>query len=380
MSKLKYDYNAGGDEIDEIKNNTNKIDDRNVKSNTSTINDSVDNDKKDINKSVNIDLNITNIFLWLFSNHFTFTSTVLIIGGIIGAIGYARSKNITIIPPEIIGLFSNQNPSVWPIIITSLGLIAIVISLYLMSNRFFASIKPIRDFYTQISRLNLKNAIYQIEEKIDEIQFYIKDNINNNIADSLKETTESTHKIFGILVTISNAVKGLPDVGRLKEMLSIRTKLLFSDIIQVTINTDYFSFLLIAPIAPMMAQDPSYNRIFSKKAFAEERLNASIELVKKNYIADVEKIIAAKLTCNQRAVIGQYLDDQLEVIHKLIVNISLLEGSDNAQHSTVDRPTIDMLLYNINKQISIMDVELTNIFNSVIFTDHIYTKRSTEKE
>ena len=72
MSKLKYDYNAGGDEIDEIKNNTNKIDDRNVKSNTSTINDSVDNDKKDINKSVNIDLNITNIFLWLFSNHFTF--------------------------------------------------------------------------------------------------------------------------------------------------------------------------------------------------------------------------------------------------------------------------------------------------------------------
>ena len=380
MSKLKYDYNAGGDEIDEIKNNTDKTNDRNVKSNASTINDSVDSDKKDGIKSINIDLNITRIFLWLFSNHFIFTSVVLIIGGIIGAIGYAKSKNITIIPPEVISFFSSQNPSVWPIIITSLGLIAIVISLYIISNRFFASIKPIRDFYAQISRLNLKNAIFQIEEKIDEIQFYIKDNISINITDSLKETTESTNKIFGILVTISNAVKGLPDVGRLKEMLSIRTKLLFSDIIQVTINTDYFSFLLIAPIAPMMAQDPSYNRIFNKKAFAEERLNASIELVKKNYIADVEKIIAAKLTCNQRAVIGQYLDDQLEVIRKLIVNISLLEGSDNTQHSTVDRPTIDMLLYNINKQISIMDVELTNIFNSVIFTDHIYTKRSTEKE
>lgn len=380
MSKLKYDYNAGGDEIDEIKNNTDKIDDRNVKSNTSTIVNSVDSDNKDGNKSVNIELNITRIFLWLFSNHFTFTSTVLIVGSIIGAIGYARSKNITIIPPEIIGLFSNPGPSVWAISITSLGLIAIIISLYLMSNRFFASIKPIRDFYTQVSRLNFKNAIYQIEEKIDEIQFYIKDNINTNITDSLKETTESTHKIFGILVTISNAVKGLPDVGRLKEMLSIRTKLLFSDIIQVTINTDYFSFLLIAPIAPMMAQDPSYNRIFCKKAFAEERLNASIELVKKNYITDVEKIIAAKLTESQRTVISQYLDDQLEIIHKLIVNISLLEGSDGQQVSSSERPTIDMLLYNINKQISIMDVELTNIFNSVIFTDHIYTKRSTEKE
>ena len=370
MSKLKYDYNAGGDEIDEIKNNTDKTYDRNVKSTTSidTIIDSIDDDKKDdggkkdVGKTVNIDLNITRIFLWLFSNHFTFTSTVLVIGGIIGAIGYARSNNIDIIPPELISFLSSQSPSVWPIIITVIGLIVIAMSICLMANKFFASIKPI------------KNTIYQIEEKIDDIQFYLKDNISTNITDSLKETSESTHKIFEILVTISNAVKGLPDVGRLKEMLSIRTKLLFSDIIQVTINTDYFSFLLIAPIAPMIAQDPSYNKIFSKKAFAEERLNTSIELVKKNYIIDIEKIIAAKLTESQRTVISQYLDTRFETIHKLIVNISLLEGSDGQQVSSSERPTIDMLLYNINKQISIMDSELSGIFNTTIFSTHSYTK------
>ena len=160
------------------------------------------------------------------------------------------------------------------------------------------------------------------------------------LSDLVSENVIDIRKIVNTLEAINNTLKRIPDKSTILDILTIRTKLIFSSVIEVI--AEYLSNIIVAGR--------------SKRSFMENKLKNKLEEVKSQYLAEITILSKNTLDNDIRDKMIECLDKAFERILFLIVN-------------TEDINTIDELLSNIGYVIKDLTVTLTNMYdNNLLLT------------
>lgn len=282
---------------------------------------------------ISINLNATEILKILITEHFFATcAAIVVISCIIAAIKY--NYDLTVIISYIVTYLTA----------TSVG--AIVLALVIATCTMCIIYK--------INNIAKANKIHEVLHntlcaEINDMQAIIvkmndkNGNLTTNLgmlSDLVSENVIDIRKIVNTLEAINNTLKRIPDKSTILDILTIRTKLIFSSVIEVI--AEYLSNIIVAGR--------------SKRSFMENKLKNKLEEVKSQYLTEITILSKNTLDNDIRDKMIECLDKAFERILFLIVN-------------TEDINTIDELLSNIGYVIKDLTVTLTNMYdNNLLLT------------
>lgn len=282
---------------------------------------------------ISINLNATEILKILITEHFLATCiAVIIITCIFTAIKY--NYDLTIVISCIISHVTAT--SLGTIILALIVTTCIMYIIYKINT--IAKTNKIHEALhnTLTSEVSdMQNIISKMNNKYG--------NITNSVSilsDLVSENVIDIKKIINTLNSINNTIKRIPDKNTILDILTIRTKLIFSSVIEVI--SEYLSNMILAGR--------------SKRSFIENRLKNKLEEVKIQYLTEITILSKNTLDNDIRDRIIDYLDKAFERILFLIVNIE-------------DINTIDELLSNIGYIVKDLTITLTNMYdNNLLLT------------
>ena len=343
---LKDQQNGGGN----ISNNNNNNGFLGENANESTYNNG---------KGINISFNLNRFMEFLFINHFTATICMLFFGAIFYLI---VNNNI-----NINNLLLNTNifvSSHYYYIIIAIAIIAILAILVVLCKRINVIIRAheINKIFSEalVNQFNaLKNELADLKSSL-EILYNNYNNVNISIGtltQLISDDVLNTKKIVSILHNINNTVKKIPNKETIIDMLTIRTKLLFSDTIEIV--SEYLTFVIAKQ--PLTQIGNGNNNIFNinsnqvnnksnKNTFIEEKLHHKIDNIKQQYIVEVFQLSKNTIDNKIRGEINDMLDSAFN-------NILFLTLNPEQQN------TLDQLLYNIDHCVKQLTANLIALYS-----------------
>ena len=333
------DKNQIGSLADQLRSMTNRGKNSNTGANNITTNNTNSDNKgttADTTKNtsppkasgISINLNATEILKILITEHFFATSIILvIISVVIASIKYNYDYGVLF---NAIRIYLSTT-SIGAVILGLIGLFCMTVIMVKINNIIKSNkINEIlhNTLRKEVSDLNI--IIKQINERYG--------NINSNvcmISELVSENAIDIRKIINTLESINNTIKCIPDKNTILDILTIRTKLIFSSVIELV--AEYLSNIILAGR--------------SKRAFIENRLRNKLDEVKSQYLTEITILSKNTLNNDIRDKVITVLDESFNNILFLIMN-------------TEDINTIDELLSNIGYIVKNLTVTLTNMYDT----------------
>lgn len=333
------DKNQIGSLADQLRSMTNRGKSSNTGANNITTNNTNSDNKgttADTTKNtsppkasgISINLNATEILKILITEHFFATSIILVIVSVvIASIKYNYDYGVLF---NAIHIYLSTT-SIGTVILGLIGLFCMTVIMVKINNIIKSNkINEIlhNTLHKEVSDLNI--IIKQINERYG--------NINSNvcmISELVSENAIDIRKIINTLKSINNTIKRIPDKNTILDILTIRTKLIFSSVIELV--AEYLSNIILASR--------------SKRAFIENRLRNKLDEVKSQYLTEITILSKNTLDSNIRDKVITVLDESFNNILFLIMN-------------TEDINTIDELLSNIGYIVKNLTVTLTNMYDT----------------
>lgn len=307
----------------------------------------------------NISINVNKLIEFFFINHFYFSAFLMIFG--IGAyLIHEGSINIVnVIHGTDVFITSHYFH-----LIVAMSIVAIIMILYVLYNNISKILKghEINKIFSEalVNQFTaLKTEFADLKTILDQLH-----NNYNNIGISVGTLTQlisddvlNTKKIVSILTNINNTVKKIPNKDTIIDMLTIRTKLLFTDTISVV--SEYLTNIIARqPVTQIGGGNSNLFNINTnqisgknKNAFIEEKLRHKIDEIKQQYINEVFQLSKNTIDSSVKEDINNMLNEAFNNVIYLVLNPE-------------QQNTLDQLLYNIDHCIKQLTSNLIVFYSS----------------
>ena len=308
----------------------------------------------------NISINFNKLVEFFFINHFYFSSFLLIFS-ICAYLVHEGSINLgNILHGTDIFITSHHFH-----LMVTMAIIAIFMILWTIYNNIMKILKAheINKIFSEA----LVNQFTALKTELIDLKTILEQlhSNYNNIGISISTLTQltsddvlNTKKIVGILNNINNAVKKIPNKDTIIDMLTIRTKLLFTDTISIV--SEYLTNIIARQ--PLTQIGGGNNNIFNvnsnkvnnninKNAFIEEKLYHKIDEIKQQYINEVFQLSKNTIDNNIKDDINAMLNDAFNNVIYLVLNPE-------------QQNTLDQLLYNIDHCIKQLTTNLISLYSN----------------
>ena len=346
------DLDTEGSDSKLAENNENKNDDKQQQSTYS-------------GNGFQISLNLNKLIEYLFVNHFYFTACLMILNILLYLVvkGYIDLNAIF----GIIDLFITKH---YFHLISAGAISVIMILTFTMHNKIDKIIKAhnVNKVFSEalINQFNaLKNELAELKLVLEAMQSnYNTASISiTALTQLISDDVLNTKKIVSLLNSINSTIKKIPNKDTIIDMLTIRTKLLFSDTIEIV--SEYITTIIARQPITQIGNGNSnlfnyavnnVNNNKNKNAFIEEKLRHKIDEIKSQYVIEVFQLSKNTIDDKIRPEINQMLNSAFENIMYLILNPE-------------QQNTLDELIYNIDHCIKQLTSNLVNLYaNNLILT------------
>ena len=305
---------------------------------------------------VNVSLNLNKIFEYFFLNHFYFSSCLLmfLVFSYLVIGGYINIPNILLRSD----IFITGHYFHFMIAAIAIAILIFIIVCYNISKRLLRS-HEINKVFSEalVNQFNaLKNELIDLKNILQTLQ-----NNYNSVTISIGTLTQlisddvlNTKKIVNILNNINSTIKKIPNKDTIIDILTIRTKLLFTDTIEVV--AEYLTYIIARqPLTTVGNGNPNIFNVNvnqvnnNKNAFIEEKLQHKIDEIKTQYINEVYHL-------SKNTVDNKIKPDIENLLKQAFDNVIYLTLNPEQQN------TLDQLLYNIDHCIKQLTANLINLY------------------